>query len=87
MVTPAQRPVTASERTLVPDRSGVLPGLPARLACRLLVMAASAAARVPLRIAKARGLPAIKIGSVSARCSATSKPGSIACVSMAFTLS
>jgi len=44
MVTPAQRRVTASERTLVPDRSGVLPGLPARLACLLLVMAASAAA-------------------------------------------
>jgi len=44
MVTPAQRRVTASECTLVPDRSGVLPGLPARLACRLLVMAASAAA-------------------------------------------
>src|SRR6185436_1520102 len=34
-----------------------------------------AAASVPLRIVKLRGAPAIRIGSVSARCSGTSKPG------------
>src|SRR5262245_8431902 len=33
------------------------------------------AASVPLRMAKLRGAPASRIGSVSARCSTTSKPG------------